>query len=221
MKRRYSAPAPYPKRRRYSRKATYNRGYRTKAAKITAAVTPSHTKYFDRFTSSAGVSVTVAFPIIHDVLGGITAGVGPSQYIGETIKPISWTVRYTAGVGDIHNGTRLILMQWIGKIAPSIGEIFEQYIPHSSFKHDNIDDMIVLRDIYLNQRTNGYGPGPSDQPLSNGKIYIKGKKMIPIQFNTDGGITNGMPLLICISDSLVPPDPFIVYYSRMLYSNKQ
>jgi len=215
MKRKASAPG-LPKKRYYKKRKM------TRVDKInSAAKIGKNYKYYDNSTpAGGGISISGTVPILFTQMGAVVRGTGMNQYIGSQVKMISWDFRFSCSIADSFNYIRVMMIQWLGDKVPVVADIIEDPTKvWSSILFSAKDDVVVLRDIMIEGSINITGTTAAAARNDCQRIYIKGKKLVNIQYNQASGITNGNPFLLIMSDSLVAPHPVINYYSRMIFDD--
>lgn len=168
--------------------------------------------------SSATTAVTLAVPVMFQITDPtvLIPGVGQvNQYVGSKIQPIGLTIRYKLTAGDTTNFMRVGVFQCSGTTTTSIGNFYEtttatdtQIKAYPAFAFNTLSDShhsMVLG---------------SDSNVIAGKIYIKGKRLLPLQFISGGSvITSGQIVMCVLSDSTILPNPTIHVYSSLKYTD--
>lgn len=157
-----------------------------------------------------------------NLMASITRGTGYlNNYLGARIKPTGLSVRLCMRPGDPSNIVRMILLQWMDQSVPSAITLLESSSNWlSSIETSALSKCNVLYDStwVLN---NQYATAQSySEQLPVKAIYIKGKKMFPIEFdNTGDTIIKGCLYMFLISDSGATPHPTFSRYTRVTFAD--
>ena len=148
------------------------------------------------------------------------------NYLGNEVLPTS--VRVNIGLtmgpslvanGDGTNFLRVIVFQWYDSTSPAVSGILNtSSSPFSMLNWVNIENIKVLADRLVNLHQ--YGLKQDSYDSWSEKIYIKGKKMVPVKFNVAGtAAQKGDIYLLVVSDSSVPANPYMTYQSQITYTD--
>lgn len=174
-------------------------------------------KYFDQ---SGITSLPAAGAALLGAMQGISAGVGQNQYVGSTLKLVSWTLRFNIIGADGYNTIRLICGQWVTSSVPTLALILET--PTNAltpFQHEHLDDMVIHRDMVTATGNTITGtPGAGLLERNSGKWYFPSKKLVHVNFQ-GAALSDGQPFIIAMSDSLVATDPSLIWYSRIIFDD--
>lgn len=215
MKRQMVGPPRYKKK-------VFKKRRMTRVQKINSAANIGRNfKYYDNSTAAGGgITISGTIPILFSQMSGVVRGTGMTQYIGSQVKLISWDFRFSCSIADSFNYIRVMLIQWLGDKTPVIADIMEDPLKvWSSILFSAKDDIVVLRDVMVEGSQSFSGSVSSANRGDCQRLYVKGKKMVNIQYNAAGTITNGNPFLVVLSDSIALPHPVINYYSRMVFDD--
>lgn len=162
---------------------------------------------------------------VSDLLSNMIPGTSSvNNFVGNEILPtsvrvhVSITMGPLAGVGDGTNICRLVLFQWKDSIVPAVnGVLAIGTAPQSQYLWDNIENMNILADrMYALKQI---VPNSGYDAICD-KIYIKGKNMTPVKWNTStGAVQKGGIYALMISDSSIPPAPYFSLYTQVTYTD--
>lgn len=189
-----------PKRKRSS--ATYKKGRRAPYYRPNAIT--EITSLFDIKTHLYNNSVTPAFltPLAIGLSDPTVLIRGTGQlnnYIGNRITPVNLTVRLTVINADAYNVTRIIIVQHTSIANTAFNNVVYTNDPLSPIKTNPDSTFTVLSDNIINTDA-------LNDVAKSMKIYIPGRKMLPLTFNQAGTFINsGYLQMVLIGDSLVPP----------------
>lgn len=205
-----------PRRRYIKKKKPISRAARLKAANPMKL----NLKYID-YVSPTTTGVPVGAWGIQSLIGGAVRGTGPHDYEGTTMKPRSIDLRFSCNFSQPLQNMRLILFQWLSK-NPTIsgGDIMED--PNhvwSQLDWTNKDDILVLRDIMISgtRPEFNFAAGATRGDLQ--RIYIRGDKLVPIQWNAVGDIEYGDIKMMLMSDTIGTSNPHCIFYSRVTWTD--
>lgn len=143
-----------------------------------------------------------------------------NRFQGKTIKPTGVTLRYTMRAnGDASNIMRVLCFQWLKDGTPTVSTVIQTAGTWlAGVNMDNKQYINVLSDkvwCLNDQYQNSYSQYGTEKA-----IYIKGKKIFPVEFAsaTDTVIKGGIYMLL-ISDSGTASHPLITYYTRVMFAD--
>lgn len=148
-----------------------------------------------------------------------------NECIGNEVLPTS--VRVHAGIamgqsiaanGDGTNFVRIIVFQWYDSTTPAVSGILQTVTPFGMLLWENIENIKVLADRLIPLKQQGIQSDSHDAWAE--KIYIKGKKMVPVKLNAAGtAIQKGEIYILVLSDSSVVAHPYCTFYSQVTYTD--
>jgi len=156
-------------------------------------------------------------------------------YVGGSIDPQSIQLRVATSAGesssiipigpDTSNNVRVIIFQWLGDSVPTGPDLFQSAgagSTYSPWNISNIDKINVLMDRTYGHYLTVFQDNAVTTSVSGthsvDKVYIPGRKLAPISFNSGGTAVTGNDVYIChVSDSSASPHPQVSYYTRMTY----
>lgn len=113
---------------------------------------------------------------------------------------------------------RIIIGQALIPGTPVVGDILANVgtatAPLSLRRYQNVKNFRVLHDNLVSINTN-------DNVSNTYKVFIKGNRLIPIEFSTSGtlSITKGDIWILAVSDDGVTTYPSLAYHSRVMFSD--
>lgn len=202
------------------RPSKFARKKKTKQTKAQIYNRVKNARAFKYFDQSGVTSLPAAGGALLGALQGISQGVGTNQYVGQTIKPISWTLRFNIVGADGYNTIRLICGQWVTSSIPTLALILQT--PTNAltpFQIEHLDDMVIHKDMVTATGNAIAGtPGAGMLERNSGKWYFPSKKLVHVNFQ-GAALSDGQPFIIALSDSLVATDPQLIWYSRIIYDD--
>lgn len=177
------------------------------------------------FASDATAVSTSGY--IQSLTANMTRGnAAVDNYLGNEVLPTS--VRVNIGLtigpslvanGDGTNFMRILLFQWFDSTSPAVSGILNASTsPFSMLYWHNKENIKVLADRLVPLYQQGLRQDSFYAWCE--EIYVKGKKMIPIKFNSAGtAAQKGEIYLLVLSDSSVPANPYMVYQSQITYTD--
>jgi len=182
------------------------------------------------FSSSGTINTTGGILVLH---GNMTQGSNYfNNYIGRKVELIGVDLRYEI-VGavsnailtaDQNNKTRLLLFQWMDDAAPTVASVLQitgsATAVLSPITINNFENINVLHDSLVSTYTTATTTGYASSTSFSKRVYIKRKKLRPIDFNnTTGGTSKGGIFILLSSDSAVAPNPSYTLYSRLTFTD--
>lgn len=150
-----------------------------------------------------------------------------NNFEGHSIDPKSLKVRWISYPGtDSHNSMRLMIVQWFDDAIPGNAGAFltGSYIgtvdaPLATRLHTNRPLMKILWD-YRYVLNNDTGDPGSDGPFHVPEVYIPGKRLRRMFFNSTGTrCQKGEIYLVAISDSTVLDHPGVKASVEMIFTD--
>lgn len=216
MKRRRTSTAPAQAKR--------PRLNRTVSAPIATAQSTSNTltkavefKVADAAAAASNIDNTGLVP---DLLNNLVRGTSYiNNFLGNKIKPRGIQLRFSWRAGDPANVCRIICFQWLNSTVPTTADVLATATgPWSAINYDNIQFLNILYDSIFN--INEYFAGARSQFGPEKTVYIKGKKLFPVDFASGSATVNKGGLYLClISDSGAATHPSISYYTRVTFAD--
>lgn len=173
-------------------------------------------------------AVTTAGTVLN-LMTSMVAGTGyKNNYIGREIQPVGLDLRISVvgalsnafAAADLNNQTRIMVFQWMDDAVPTVASTLEGGSVLSPIEINNYNNIEVLYDenfatfMAAFDPVNNYGSSTSHTR----RIYIKGKKMRNVEFNsTGGGLSKGGIYAVIVSDSAIAPSPTYAIYSRLTF----
>ena len=184
------------------------------ARPLALSVSALDVKYNDRFANNLSVNATgVIVPLYQGMIQGVSE---IAQFVGSKIKPISIYAKINWANGDPAQAVRYIIFQWMDASVPTVLGVLEATNALSPIRFDNRENVANLRDV-----TNSlpiYSVGGAHNIYT--KEYIKGRRMLPSQYNvTTGNWQKGGLFCLFISDSAIAPSPTVSYWFRTSYTD--
>lgn len=182
-------------------------------------------RYTDAYAAPTNVSSTGA---VYSLLTNLVRGdAGKDNFQGNLITPHAITLRYFWTTQQTYNAVRLMVFQWYDASIPAVNGVIE----------DNATTLATLSPVLITNKQNIkvlYDETHVLAPTASGdttvlgyghsdgiKVYIPGKKMRPIRFNsTTNTVQEGNLLMLVISDDAVVSYPQLSYYSRVTFSDQ-
>lgn len=202
--------------RRYYKKRAYGKPSKNFSRKVKRVLTKAAEKKFHDVSQAGSVSVT-STPVLVD-LSSISAGDTDQTRDGDQLTIRSIHLKYQLVAGDSTNIVRIILFQWFMDTAvagggPTAANILQSTTNSmSSYTHDTRFQYKILDDKIVSLDTSS-----RDSYTLNRRI-IKGFKK-KIQFSAAGTSGTNKIYLLYMSDSAAAPDPGLIYYSRLTFSD--
>lgn len=177
------------------------------------------------YKNDAG-SVTTS-GVIDKLTSNLSRGTsGIDNFLGLELLPTS--VRVNVGMtmgqsaiayGDGTNFMRVLVFQWLDSTTPAIGGILQDATsPFSMTRWENRENIMVLADRLFALKQTGLQQDSHDAIAE--RIYIKGKRMVPIKYNAAGSaVQKGDVYIIILSDSSVTANPYVVYNSQITFTD--
>lgn len=171
---------------------------------------------------------------ITSVLGNLVHGdQSENQFAGESITPTGLTVRYQFDCSTTHGATaepydtcRLMVIQWnadgagssggAAKYLNSTGNIMAPYSPKEWSNRKNFKVLADTGPVVFQTADDAVG---GNGYMSSGVIYVPGKKMRKISFQSDATIQRGDIVVLCITDSAAAAHPNINWSSALTYTD--
>ena len=177
------------------------------------------------YKNDAGSVTTTG--VIDQLTANMTRGnAAIDNFLGLEVLPTSVRVNIALTMGqsaiasgDGTNIMRVLVFQWYDSTLPAISGILQDATsPLSMLRWENKENIKVLADrLYALKQT---GLQQDSHDAISDRIYIKGKKMVPIQFNAAGNaVQKGNIYIIILSDSSVTANPYVVYHSQITYTD--
>lgn len=176
------------------------------------------------YGGAQAISTTGYIQALTDNMARGTAAV--DNYLGNEVLPTSVRVNIglTIGPSAIANGDgtnfmRVMVFQWLDSTTPALSGILNTATsPFSMLYWHNIENIRVLADRLVPL----WQPGLKQDSYYawSEKIYVKGKKMVPIKFNSAGtAAQKGEIYLLVLSDSSITANPYMTYQSQITYTD--
>lgn len=182
-------------------------------------------------TNNAG-SITSTGTILN-LQANLVTGTGyKDNYIGRKVTPIGLSVRFDlAGAqsnvfagADLNNFSRLLVFQWMDNTTPTVATVLETIVGGaivlSPILMANYNNIQVLVDKTFPTWVTYYDSS-SGYSASNGYNevrYVKGKKMVPLEFTTSTVVpVKGSIWALLVSDSAIAPSPAYTLYTRLTF----
>lgn len=159
--------------------------------------------------------MTLGSPVYQPITDTAVWNQGASQlngYVGGRITPIGLTIRIRLTVGDAQNFVRIGVFQSEGAFSTSATNYFLTTTDMSS----PISPYPIYPFITLHDKCIAMVNATETQCMFY-KIYIPGKRLLPITFSSTNVVTSGMIQLLGLSDSAAAPNPAISVYSVLKY----
>jgi len=148
------------------------------------------------------------------------------QFSGGRIFPASiqtkWSVNIGPGIlglGDATNLCRFILFQWDDNTPPTEATLLQGAPFHQSPINLNAREICTVfhdETVALTQ----YAGAVIGFDNKCGKFYIKGKKMLPVEFVSGATtISKGGLYMFVVTDSAIAPAPNVNYYCRLTFTD--
>lgn len=187
-----------------------------KTTVLNRAFPNSNVKYWDYYQSP--IYIVSGSAHMFAPLDGLVRGTSGKTFVGNQIRPIAIELRYeiTPGGNNGNPNLRFILMQATDgtfniPVLDAAMVLEDANKTSTPFQFEFKDSILVHRDVYL--LTNVY----QGVPLT-GKIYVKGKKLLQVQYTDAGAISMGRIFVICSSSSTTTlTAPQISYYIRVYF----
>lgn len=164
------------------------------------------------------VTPSSAGPLFYSLtdIAFLTPGTGMvNQYIGNKIKPLSLTVRFSVVMADSSNVVRMGIFQCEGPFTTATTNYFPTNTnPLSCIENYPTNPFNTLSDNLIS----GCVPG-GHNAITTRRVYIKGSKMLPLTFNQAGAITAGHIGMVILCDSAAPAHPTVSIYSEMRFTD--
>jgi len=191
-------------------------------------------KVTDNITSNQSVTTT---GIIHNCTTNLVRGTGAlNNFIGNNVTPVGLQVRYQIVSGesssiipvgpDTNNMTRVVVFQWLSDTVPAISDIFQStagLAPISPWKQENLDKLNILSDRNYATWLVSYQYNSLSTTISGNaytdSVYIKGKKLLPIQFSQAATPNQNNIYVVFIADSTAVPHPTCSCMTRITYTD--
>lgn len=172
---------------------------------------------------TATASVSNAGYVFHPLIN-MAVGTGvQDNFIGNEVLPTSIRLHFSVsmgpvlGAGDGTNVFRVVLFQWDDASAPVVGGVLQAPTsPLSMGLWINRENITVLADRLYGLKQ--YADAATSYDIITDKIYIKSKKLKPVKFS-GGTLHKGGIYAVFLSDSALPPAPYLTVYSQMTYTD--
>lgn len=180
-------------------------------------------KVFDYSVLAATVDWS-ASTTIFNITNGIVRGTGENDFIGDSLMPTHIRIKWACVCKDNTNLLRVVVIQNKAGGVPLGATLFQTSgsvnTPLSPYDSSYSKTYRVLFDEFYSM------VGSVDDPPTmtgtsqiTGDIRILSKKLRPISFNTAGAVTTGDIWLIFVSDSGLPANPIVQFFSRLYYKD--
>ncbi len=182
-------------------------------------------KYTDHSQSVTNVTSTGA---ITSLLANLTRGdLGKDNFGGNHVIPQAITLKYYMTTNQNYNSCRLMVFQWFDSATPAVTGIIES----NSLHVGTISPTLITNKSYIKvlyDQTHLMAPTAMDgagnvggngliQPV---KVYIPGKKLKPIRYNSGTNVVqDGNLYVLIISDDSLTSYPLVTWYSRVTFSD--
>lgn len=153
-----------------------------------------------------------------DPIQTLVRGTDANDFIGDKINPTGLSIRMVGLAGDSHNIVRLLVIQDKDIVgSPTLGTMFENttYPAVSSLNTNYTHQYNVLYDKTIALSTNG---GGGAFPFVK-RIYIKGKRLRQIRFDSAGDCNAGQIWIVGVSDSNALAHPSFQIYTRLYFTD--
>lgn len=160
------------------------------------------------------------------ISAALTRGTAYNQYIGNEVLPTSFRVQFSIAMGpgvgptagDGTNAFRVLVYQWMDSTSPAVSGILSTVSPLSNLLWTNRENIHVLADKYYGLKQASSATASWDMVVDT--IYVKGKKMVPIQFNTATSLPQkGEISILVISDSAIATHPYFTFFSQLTFTD--
>jgi len=122
-------------------------------------------------------------------------------------------VRYSCVMADATNVVRLGIFQCEGTFTTATGNYYTTTTnPLSAIENYPANNFNTLSDNIIS----GCVPG-GHNAITTGKIFVPGRKLLPLTFNQAGAITSGHIGLVLLSDSAAVSHPLVSFFSELRY----
>lgn len=162
-------------------------------------------------------TVTTGTSFVTNLLGNLTRGTNYiNNFIGNKIDIVSLTIRWAIVSGDPTNIVRWSITQFVNSAPINTTAVYQVAgNPLSSFALDDWQDYNVIVD----QMTCYFQRVATQNDIQCGKEYRKGKKFLPVSFNSAGAITGGGIYLTAVADSNILPNPSLQFVVEIRYKD--
>jgi len=182
-------------------------------------------KYTDHSQATTNVTSTGA---ITSLLANLTRGdLGKDNFGGNQIMPQAITLKYYLHTSQVYNSVRVMLFQWFDSATPAVTGIIES----NATGIGTISPVLITNKSYIKvlyDQTHMMAPTAMDgagnvggyghiQPV---KVYIPGKKIKPVRFNSGTNVVqDGNIYILLISDDSLTAYPQTTWYSRVTFQD--
>ena len=177
-----------------------------------------------QYSNAAAVDSSGA--VWQPIASGLSRGTAFNQFIGNELLPTSFRVQYSIAMGpgvgptagDGTNVVRVLVFQWLDSTVPAPAGVLATVSPLSNILWTNRENIHVLADRFHALKQASSATASWDMVVDT--IYIKGKKLVPIQYNT---ITNtpqkGEIMMLIISDSSIATHPYVTFFTQLTFTD--
>lgn len=166
----------------------------------------------------SGITPDFSTGYVLDLTGGMIRGLSANQMVGDSINPTHLRIKWACKVGDATNLLRIIVVQQIGGIVPTLTSLLQSVgtvnAPLSPYNRDNSDTFRVLFDEFYQLATG------ADSQYLTGDIKIQSVKLRKISYITASVTPSaGGIYFMAISDSAAAPHPTLQLGSRLYFKD--
>lgn len=156
------------------------------------------------------------------------------NFIGRTLKPVGLDFRFhlvgpgqtTGGaITDLFDCVRLVVFQWMDDDVPTISGTLQTVNTNSPILIDNYNNINVLIDrlfpLWVTAFDSTATTGATAFKNYSERIYIKGKKMVPIEMSTIAGtkFMGGGIYIALVCGSTTVPHPTMSFDMRLTFQD--
>lgn len=163
--------------------------------------------------------------IVRTSVSSFSSGTGyRNQFVGRTLFPISLDIRLQiVGPGgavaptDQFDSVRLVVFQWMGNLAPTVATVLQTASNISPILEDSKNDLNILADrmypLWCTSALTNFNSWNSYME----RIFIKGRRMVPINMNSTPVFVSGGLYYLAIANSAAAPVPQVGITFRITF----